>query len=179
MDAAEARRITFQFTEDDLIAAARLHVWTALTSRKALLLLVVVVIGAGLIVSTLLSGSGRPDLQGVVATAVVGVPAALAILHYMSLPQNARRMYRQQKSLHETLAVEWSEDGMSWDGQTGYTRIPWNHYVKWCEDHRLLLLYHSDRLHQMLPKRVLPPAGIDSIRSSLVKAGVPEFRRFG
>lgn len=179
MDAAEARRIPFQFNEDDLIAAARLHVWTSLATRNALFFLVVVVIGAGLIVSTLLSESGTPDVSGIVATAVVGVPAVLAILNYMSLPQNARRMYRQQKSLQETLAVEWSDDGMSWDGQAGHSRTPWSHYVKWCEDRRLFLLYHSDRLHQILPKRVLSSTDIDSIRSNLVQAGIPEFRRFG
>ncbi|HEY9346620.1 MAG TPA: YcxB family protein [Inquilinus sp.] len=179
MDAAEARRTTFQFNEDDLVAAARLHVWTALTTWKTLLFLVIVVIGAGLIVSTLLSESGTPDVSGTVATAAVGVPAVLAILHYMSLPQNARRMHRQQKSLQESLAVEWSDDGMNWDGQTGHSRTPWSHYVKWCEDRRLFLLYHSDRLHQILPKRVLSSADIDSIRSNLVQAGVPQFRRFG
>jgi Ca2+/Na+ antiporter len=175
MGTGEAERIAFQLKEDDLIDATRLHTWTALSARKTALFLVVAVIA----VCAFLSGSGKLDVWGIVVAVVLVAPAVLVVMNYTFLPMNARRMYHQQKSLQETMAVEWADDGLSWDGQSGNSRTPWTYYVKWSEDRRLFLLYHSDRMHQILPKRVLSPAGIDSIRSNLIKAGVPEFRRFG
>jgi hypothetical protein len=181
MDAEISGQAAFQLSEDDLVAAARLHGWTAMSSKKIIALLVLVLIVVMAVMYSTMTGSGpaRPDdIWFLVAFGVVIAPAIYVAVIYTVLPQSARRAYRQQKSLHETMHAKWSRSGVEWQAASGQSQTPWGHYAKWNEDSRLFLLYQSDQLYQLLPKRVLSEADANTIRDHLTEAKVSRSRRF-
>lgn len=76
----------------------------------------------------------------------------------------ARKAYAEQKTLQQPITVTWSEEGFRSKGQQGDWNVPWNDYLKWTEDSKVILLYQSARVFNMLPKRVLTPAQIEDFR---------------
>ncbi|HEY0231396.1 MAG TPA: YcxB family protein, partial [Dokdonella sp.] len=74
------------------------------------------------------------------------------------LPRRARRLFAQQKNLQRPVTFSWDEDGLAWASVNGSGRTPWADYLKWRQNERLYLLYHSDLMFQMLPKRAFASA---------------------
>jgi len=64
------------------------------------------------------------------------------------------RIFRQQKSLNLPFSIEATSEAFCAFNETGKTTMPWGHFVKWKESERLLLLYHSDILFNLVPKRL-------------------------
>jgi hypothetical protein len=59
------------------------------------------------------------------------------------------------------------------DGKNAQSLTPWADYRKWTENGELFLLYQSDRLFQMMPKRAFASAeDMRELRDFLVAAGV-------
>ena len=164
-----------QLTEDDLVASARLHHRLALVGsrnwvRSGILMAVVVAVAIALVVLAAMP----------VWVAAVAVPAYALLIIVMLLamngfavPRQARKVFRQQKSLHTPIRYGWSADGFAVRIPTGQSLTPWSHYLKWAEDDRTILLYHSNPLHQIVPKRALGPADAEAIRGWLADAKVP------
>ncbi|WP_306965526.1 YcxB family protein [Agrobacterium tumefaciens] len=71
----------------------------------------------------------------------------------------------------QPITVTWSEEGFRSKAQQGDWNVPWNDYLKWTEDSKVILLYQGARVFNMLPKRVLTPAQIDDFRQ-LVAANI-------
>ncbi|WP_234899604.1 YcxB family protein [Agrobacterium pusense] len=76
----------------------------------------------------------------------------------------ARKAYAAQKTLQHPITVTWSEEGFRSTAQQGDWNVPWNDYLKWTEDSKVILLYQGPRVFNMLPKRVLTPAQVDDFR---------------
>ncbi len=49
--------------------------------------------------------------------------------------------------------------------------MPWSHFIHWAEDDRSFLLFESDRLYRIIPKRVLTPDQQASLRRALAAIG--------
>ena len=69
------------------------------------------------------------------------------------LRHRTARIYAQQQSLQAQYDVELSDEGVRWLSATSDTEMPWAHYVKWAEGERVFLLYHSDCIMHIVPKR--------------------------
>lgn len=84
----------------------------------------------------------------IVMLIVVGALVAVYV------PWTARRAYRRGKLIRDPADVEWNERSLTIRTTALQSSIPWEDYVKWKENDRLFLLYFSDTLFQVLPKRI-------------------------
>ena len=70
------------------------------------------------------------------------------------VPYKAKKVYRQQKSLQLPFEVMVTKEGLNCSNEIGKSNIPWGNFLKWKENNNLFLIYYSDVLFQMLPKRL-------------------------
>jgi len=70
------------------------------------------------------------------------------------IPWKTRRVYRQQKALQRELSFKFDDAGVSVSNENGQSVTPWDDYLKWKQNDRLILLYLSDCMYHMLPKRM-------------------------
>ena len=74
------------------------------------------------------------------------------------LPWKTRRIYRQQKALHRELRMKFDDVGVTAENENGRSSTPWEDYLKWKQNDQLILLYFSDCLYHMVPKRFFADA---------------------
>jgi hypothetical protein len=133
---------------DDLVRAQRLH----LRPRRAYARVGVVLLALGGVTAiVLLVAPGEWHWGRLV------MPACLAYLFaswYSLLPYLARRQYAQQKDLQRELSFHAAEDGLHARNELGQAIRPWSDIRKWKEDEHLFLLYITDSLYLMVPKRM-------------------------
>jgi len=118
--------------------------------------------------------------QGSMSMIPFGPPCLLAgILIFPSivLPTRLKRLYSQQRELHQPLTVEIGEEGIRGSNQLASTTRAWADFVKWIENDEFILLYLSDLQSLIVPKsQVEEHDTIDTIRSHLRAAGIPQSR---
>lgn len=160
MSGTAARAVVFQLEAQDLVHAHRLHFRQYTTSRAGLIRLGLVT-GVGILLYGVLMASILPWDEAVwtiLAFAVVvpigsvGIPFLIVHASSRSI---ARRTLRQQKTLQHPMQLTWTEDGMLMSNNFGEARMRWTDYRKIRQDRRVVLLYESDRLYRMIPKRTL------------------------
>lgn len=74
-------------------------------------------------------------------------------LRAIRLPFRARKAYGQQESAHLSYQMEITEAEFISSSAIGNARIPWKTLHKWKANDRTILVYHSDSMFQMLPRR--------------------------
>lgn len=156
------RSVDITLTEQDYVASQRLHFRAQLRSpalqRRIVLLLMIFVPLAGAVLHEIGLWDEAPLLM--VALAILGPAIGIGASILMQLllePGRARRVFRQQKSLHGPITFSWSEAGLHTRSESGQSEFPWDHYWGWQQDAAIMLLYHSERIYQFIPKRVLSP----------------------
>ena len=164
--------VRFTPTADDLAAAyrrqhlARLWSWASLVSGVTALLLVAAFL--------VLAAAEMPlSVKGTILACAIlgGLLVPLAMIRWR-VPALARRIYRQQRTLHGEVTVEWDAAGLRSVTEAGESRIPWANYHRWREDAAVILLYHSDVVFQFIPKRALTAAQATALRGLVAAAGV-------
>lgn len=157
------RSVTISLTEEDFLASQRLHARSHLRDsiRSRGFVLAWLVLFAAAAGAFLLLGLWNTATMLALAAAAIVLPLAsilLAMLLNRILgPPAARRNFRQQPSLQQTIEFSWSDAGLKARSTRGESVMPWTEYWKWRQDPKILLLYHSDRLYQFIPKRALSP----------------------
>ncbi|WP_444884560.1 YcxB family protein [Microbulbifer sp. PSTR4-B] len=68
------------------------------------------------------------------------------------LRYKCNKIYRQQKSLNLPAQFEWDREGISAINERGVVKIKWSDYVKWRESKRIIMLYQSDLIFNIIPK---------------------------
>lgn len=134
---------------EDYLAAVRLN----LRPRKAraiagIVLLVVVAIAIGLLLLRIASGEAQ-WFDSILVAAVVW----LVLWYWVFLPRQVRKLYSQQRSLQEPFEAAFDATGMRIDSERGNATLPWADVHKWRESKRIFLIYQSDALFHLLPKR--------------------------
>lgn len=89
-------------------------------------------------------------------------------------PYRTKKIFEQQKELHYPFKMTIDEAGLHTKNQIGESNRPWNMFVKWREDHNLIMLYHSDVMFSMLAKRYLSEEAIRFVHEQLNKNQIPE-----
>lgn len=69
------------------------------------------------------------------------------------LPRAARKIFRQQKTLHEPCVMEIDAEGMVATSSIGHANLKWKDFTKYKRGKGMILVYHSDALFQMFPIR--------------------------
>ncbi|MDQ7779225.1 MAG: YcxB family protein [Planctomycetota bacterium] len=89
----------------------------------------------------------------------VWVPVALvSLLLFFALltrtqKRQARAVYREQKSLRETISMTFDNEDVEWKSDSGHCRMKWDNIVKHKENARLVLVFESRNLMRIVPKR--------------------------
>ena len=106
------------------------------------------------------------DLQVLLLTA--GSLGFCALVFFVILPLNAKRIYRQQKWLQLPADIHVTGESYHVKSEFGEATLPWKGFHKWKENRHLFLVYQSDILFHMWPKRCFPsPEAADEFRAIL------------
>lgn len=167
------RRTAFTLTPEDYAGALQ----TTLRDqyRKPLSIVVHAALLLGLVASLALP---NPEILGAFPLALIFlVPLIIVPVNYFVLvPGRARKIFKQQKTLHREIDAAWSEAGYGAQNAPSADPLaavtPWGDYARWRENEDIVLFFHSDAMFQMLPKRALDPAQLEDIRACARAAGL-------
>lgn len=84
-------------------------------------------------------------------------------------PWRTRRHYRQQKASGAPFTLTADDSGMEFSGEFSTGRTPWDQLWKWKEAPCVFLLYYTDVLYLILPKRCFSMEQIDALRQTLMR----------
>lgn len=162
-------QIEVQIEASDHLAAQRLH--TRWTRRQLLAHAAVVVVGASLMLAPL-----PMPWAFIVGAALIGgaVGGAIGreITRWIWLPRRSRHLFHQNKAMQRPYAFEWDRDTLLCSSDAGSHRQPWGDLVRWREDERVLLIYITDALFFVVPRRSFTDAAVErSFRECLATIG--------
>ncbi len=159
-----------QITCDDYKAAMRLHVTPRRRFKIVLYpLLAFLALAIFFTFKNLLAGEGRGFYM------LAGGVAYLFLLFEVLLPYRWRKIYRQQKLLQKSFQYEFTADTFHTFSDYGNATLPWDKFHKWREGKNAFLVYQSDNLFHLIPKRIFEsPEAQAQLRSYLTaKIGNP------
>ena len=174
------RRIDFEITADDYVAANRLHVHLIYFSWRGLRALVILWLLYTLVVVAL---SGEWDLARILpllGITTIGTPIIAACIFGINaflLARRTRRLFDQQRSLHGKMIAEWNEAGLQLASPNGSGIHEWSDFIKWAESKTMLLFYQNDMLFNLVPKRALTAEQAEDIKTALRAQGVRQVGR--
>lgn len=166
------RAVVIQLQPEDLALAQRLHFWQHVRGRSGMIRLsILCVVATGAFATFMwLAGSGS---EAVVPTLAFALSTPFALLAFPFLITHflggyaARKTFRQQKTLHKPAKLTWSEQGVVMQSEYGDARVPWMDFRKAREDRQMILLYESDRLYRVIPKRCLSTAQLADLQACM------------
>lgn len=156
-----ARSFGGALTADDFVAAQTLHMrkWR---KRQYAVFVFIGILGGSLA----WYGATMAGMIGIGAS--IGGLAGLFALHTRRLPGTWKRLFEQQKSLHERFSYSWDDSGLHVVTALGQARRPWSHFTGLDEDAHTILLYHSDAMFELIPKRWFAEAAVlDLLRAEI------------
>ena len=148
-------------TADDFVAAQTLHMrkW-----RKRQYVFFSIALIFGIVVALV----DRALAGMIVAGAGIGGFAGIIDLHARRLPRTWRQQFEQQKSLQEHFTYSWNDTGLEVSTNLGQARRPWSHFARHAEDAHFILLYHSDAMFELIPKRWFDDTStLESLRTEI------------
>ena len=92
--------------------------------------------------------------------------------HYLWLPWQARRVFRQQKSLQRPFEISWDDKGIYARDDHGEYKHFWADFMRWNEDSRLFVLSLSEVMFLMVPKRAFSDERLLNLFREQVRARV-------
>ncbi|KVT84624.1 hypothetical protein WK58_29630 [Burkholderia ubonensis] len=168
--------IAFQPTLEDLVLAYRLNLrrrynWKYLLKTFAIVLAVYVLFSLGV---AWIANRTLPELR--VVWWIVGIAALVTIgwplLANLLLPRVARKVYVQQKNLHQPYTVTCRSDCLVVETPTSREEIRYADLVHWSEDRHVILYYQSVLMLRFIPKRLLTESQVGILRQTLARNGV-------
>lgn len=94
------------------------------------------------------------------------------VLLWLVLPRAARRFYAQQSDLRTETHVNWDAHGLRVTAPSGDSSTPWDRFHRWLESGRVILLYRSDALFNIVLKRVMTDAQLAELRGRVGRSGL-------
>ncbi|MET3212744.1 UNVERIFIED_ORG: hypothetical protein ABIC48_000487 [Burkholderia territorii] len=166
----------FQITADDLVHAYRLHLWRRYNAKYLLKsFAIVTIVYVVLLVGGLRLASGHfPEWRyvwmaaGIAAVVAIGVP----VLNHLILPRAGRKIYDQQRTLHQVHTVIFQRDRFIVETPTSRDDIHYADLIHWSEDRQMILLYQSSVMFRVVPKRVLDDGQVAFLHRVLLQNGV-------
>jgi len=139
------------YAPDDLISA----VWVHLRPRRSLAILGSLLLALCLAGDAVMLFNANEFGLGWTRWAVPGALLYLALFFGIGIPYRCRRTYQQRKDLQRPCAFLAEDQGLQFSTSDASGIKAWSDYVKWKEGKHCFLLYMSDRLYQVIPKRFL------------------------
>jgi hypothetical protein len=137
--------ITATLTVDDYISAHRLH-------YQRLRRIVHIVGTVLLIVGAILAFTSVKWAPIVIFGSIFGLLGQWWEDRY-GIPTKVRKLYHQFKGLSEPLTFHWDAEKIEGQNADGHARRKWRDYVRLKENDEVILLYITDQLWHVYPKR--------------------------
>jgi len=142
--------LTIQLTAEDYVQATRLHMrprpflkWVG----YFLVLLAVSVSG----VSFGFAVAGRDSFFP--SFFIMAMLAYLWFVFVVLHSRRVRKIFSQQKSMQVPYSWNVTDEGIHAKSEISEERLPWNHFIRWKEGKSLFIIYQSDVIMRMIPKR--------------------------
>lgn len=97
----------------------------------------------------------------------------VCVAAYGLMPRRAGRLYRQQKTMHQSFHYRWTDEGITLRTPTSEGRYDWSQVHRWTSGRTALLIFFNDQLFFFLPRRVLGTEGVADLIATIERAGVP------
>ncbi|MHA6317331.1 YcxB family protein [Altererythrobacter sp. CAU 1778] len=160
----------FFIAEDEVVEAARFTSMKRLFSRPLLPLLIGLLVV--LAVAAISVGKGQVMLFAIAAA--LALPIAFAVTLWWVVPWQARRHYRQTAALRDEIALRWDDEGVRMASARGNSRLAWSDFHAFADTASLLILYQSEMLYSMFPKRAFAAGEIEEMKRRARRAGLRE-----
>jgi hypothetical protein len=162
--------ITFggQLTADDYVAANKLHMqkrgW-----KRVLWIVFWVLLGVGaLLAADITVQDPKAGLTPLLLILFIAAVQLFVRLFY--LPRRVRHVYSQQRNLQLPFESVCTESGIECTNANTSSRLPWNHLIRWKEGATLFVVYQSDLMFNIVPKRCFAqPEQVDAFRGLLTE----------
>lgn len=172
-----AHAVRFRLTEDDMVRAARLYTLASLRRPKTIvslavtfLLCLLLMAWLGGVIFPLNMDRLAQEWPTVLGAGVFPFVLVFAVI-FIGNPTLARRTFRQQRSLHGEVGLTWTAERLEFDSEYGQFAMPWSHFTRFGEDKHTFVLFESDRLYRIIPKRVLDADTDRDLRERLATIG--------
>jgi YcxB-like protein len=162
----------FTTTEEDLVAANRLHARQLWNRRAVLRGWVLGTVTLAVIAIWLCE---RVDWKMVwVPLVAAGYMVIGALVSQLTFSHFARRHYRQARSFWHPTTLEWDSNSIRFASDRGNVRYNWTDFFSWAADDRSILLYQTGNSFITVPTRGLSEEAKIEIVSALKGASVGE-----
>lgn len=156
-----------------MVSAARYIASRRIPIRPHILIGCAIIVGA----TGLLIAEGPEDhLLRVLALMVVVAAMMLAAVLRFLVPWQARKHFRELAAAKGAISFNWDENGVSFSGAKGATRLDWTDFHRWGETDSVLILMQSSMLYNLAPKRVLSDEQQAEVRGHLDAVKVKKIR---
>jgi hypothetical protein len=138
-------RLSAQLTPEDYFQAQRLHQG----------LRILLILGACMLIALLVVTIRAHDPYWWQITIVIWVGWFLLFkfMQPRSLARRCRKTFAQQKALQVPYQMELTDNEYRAQSELGNSHIPWSSFYKWKANSLLVLVYQSDRIFHMFPRR--------------------------
>jgi len=169
------RTQVIQLGLEDIQQAQRLHFWQFVRSRRGMIRIAVSCLRATALFALvmLLVGKGKSVTSFILFFALASplvVMACSAAVIFLLGKRLARKALDQQKTLQMPYRVSWTDQGILIESEYSDTRMQWGNFWKLRQDQNLILLYESDRLYRLIPKRCFTAAQLADFQACTVLA---------
>jgi len=166
---------SFEINERDFIAAQRLMLTSNRGVRRFRMISALFLAALSVAAATAACARLIDTDWTIFVLIALGWMLWLAILYRtkMGFPRTWRKIYNQQRSLHEPRELSWSADGFRLDSPSSHRTARWRELVGWKEDGETLLFLYSDVVIDILPKRQFRDEEVADLRDRLAAAAVP------
>ncbi len=165
-------KLSVQLTVEDYIHARRLSMrprrWLRIVGYVVLALFTVFIVWVGY--EGFVLGKPQKDFW-----MIIGLVAYLLVIYYVLIPWRTKRIFRQQKTLHQPIELEFTDTHFFGSSPHGTFKMGWSDFHKWKKDDHSILVYQSAALMHMIPIRAFQSsADIELLVATLRKHLGPE-----
>jgi YcxB-like protein len=143
-------KLNIQLTPEDYVKATFIHMRPRPFFKYLgyfMLLLIVIVLP----ISIYEAAAHQKDI--IVPAGIILSLAFLAWNFGITVPKRVRKIFKQQKALHTPYSFAITTESILIKSERGETNLTWDYFLKWKESKDLFLLYSSDVMFHMIPKR--------------------------
>lgn len=162
--------VRFTLTAEDYANALRLHMrryWATRWGPKLFMLVVFVGAILAMVLTEFHEGWTSAAIGGMIGAVIVPLLA-----YYVFIPRQARKVYAQQKTLHQPVEASWDETGYTASTETVSSVVVWTDYYGWSLDDKMVLFMQSQALFQMLPRHALTDVQLADLTDAVERSGL-------
>lgn len=135
----------YTLTEAEMITAMKLH---GKGSKKIRLL--IGYIGVVLAITAIFTSYRLYPIM-----MITGGLIGFTVAYFVIIPYQAKKQYKELKSIQSELRISINTEGIQIDSVTGNSKLDWSHFRKWAYNDDMILFYITSRMFYMLPRRVI------------------------